>query len=83
MVINLNELWVNKTGQLSNFTLALDWLKDQYGGEIKSFFKEGLVFGQGWRTYSTQMSVDGLTSMTWWIEFDNDNDATAFLLRWS
>lgn len=39
--------------------------------------------GRTWRLYNTENSVEGFWESTYWLEFDNDPDATAFTLRWS
>jgi hypothetical protein len=79
VTLKVEDFWDPK----KDFWQALMWLKEQHGGFINSFAKDEVISGHGWRSYRTEESVEGFYESTYWLEFDNDADSTAFLLRWA
>lgn len=59
------------------------WLSATYGEAVVSKDTFGQMLSDKWRIYHTQSTVEGFYETTWWLEFDNEADGTAFLLRWS
>ena len=56
------------------------WLNGTFG---KSEQRSDGLFADTWRMYSTEHSVEGYFETGYWLEFDNEIDATAFLLKWT
>lgn len=42
-----------------------------------------VVNAETWRVYKRQNSIEGFWETTWLLEFDNDSDATVFLMKWA
>jgi hypothetical protein len=66
-----------------HFEQALEWLKNTTGGEVHEGDDTVLLSSDSWRIYKTENSIEGYYETTWFLEFDNDSDATSFLLRWA
>ena len=60
---------------------AIEWLNTNLG--VGDYTKNFQVFADTWRIYREENSVEGFYESTYWLEFDREQDATAFLLRWS
>jgi hypothetical protein len=81
MRIDITDWDVNHN--IDDFTQVLTWLdnnisKSRYGD------KSGVrMQADTWRIYSFETSVEGFYETEFWLEFDNEHDATTFLLRWS
>jgi hypothetical protein len=65
------------------FEKAVHWLNDNIS-KVTTVKGESIVLqSESWRLYSYEHSIEGIYETSWMLEFDNDTDATAFLLRWS
>jgi len=65
----------------SNYSGMCQWLIDNCGSAYQG---DGIVLlsGDTWRIYKEENTVEGYYETTVLLEFDNDTDGTAFLLKW-
>ena len=59
-----------------NETLGRCYADSNKGADI-------VMYSDSWRVYKHENSVEGFYETTWFLEFDNDSDGTAFLMRWA
>ena len=67
------------------FKVALEWINLNFGRCYvdRSKTADVVLYSDSWRVYKRENSVEGFYETTWFLEFDNDANATSFLLRWS
>lgn len=66
------------------FKDALTWMNENISRCFKGKTDTTVVMNsEKWRVYKHEISVEGFYETTWFLEFDNDSDATVFLMRWA
>jgi hypothetical protein len=78
MKINATELNLKRDYNWSEIIL---WVSEYISPMVKH--DNNACLGKTWRLYSVENSIEGFWESTYWLEFDNDVDGTAFLLRWA
>jgi hypothetical protein len=77
MIINITDYDPKK------FQQAMHWMNDNICNCYIDAEGDIVVDADTWRVYKRQNSIEGFWETTWLLEFDNDSDATAFLMRWA
>ena len=65
------------------FKEAMHWMNDNICQCYIDAEGDIAVDADTWRVYKRQNSIEGFWETTWLLEFDNDADATVFLMRWA
>ena len=78
MKINVTEF---NRERFLNWNDVVAWLDCTIG---KTRSRDNMAcIGDGWRLYSTENTIEGFYESVFWLEFDDEIQATNFLLRWS